>query len=258
VGKKPEPDMARKTLTRWRQLGIFTVHAGDRLGLAPEVESVGVDDVDVLRWCVLRILLSSVNNPELISEKDTDGQEVSVASDFTRAAGWVLAQDPVSMPAAWPRVEALQAEQNVNPRPFVNDTRWQGFVEWSVFCGLAFCTARTFVPDPALAIRGVLPEVFDGSPELSQEVFLGRLASALPVLDGGTYRTVVDATIRRPWRKLLANELSPSVSLALQHLESSGDLVLESRSDAPQRRLLGSGGLEVRSVSHILRVGERA
>ena len=253
VGDKP--DMARKTLTRWQQLGLFTTEAGDRVGLAQDVKSIDVANIDAFRRAVLRIVVGANNNTALTSDDDTDNQESSLASDFTRAAAWALSQDPSSMPSTSAKAEALHLEQRVDPRPFVNDTRWQGFLEWSVFCGLAVTTQRTFVPNPAFAIRTALDRVFEGAAELPQELFLSRLASELPIVDGGSYRKIVDATIARPWRKLNTNELSPTLSLALQQLEASGDLLLESRSDAPQRRLLGAGGRDMRGVSHVMRAG---
>lgn len=255
VGDKPTK--ARQTLTRWKQLGMFTIDTGDRVDLTPEFQSVSLNDIDDFRRAVLRLVLSDANNTALTSDKESES-EASLASDFTRAASWVLAQDAFAMPATAARADALQGEQGVVPRPFTNDTRWQGLVEWATFCGLALSTARTFIPNPAFAIRAVLGAVFEGSKDLPQDAFLVRLASTLPVVDGGAYRAIVDATIARPWRKFSGNELSVSLSLALQQLEASGDLILESRSDAPQRRLLGAGGREVRTFSHIIRAGVRS
>lgn len=255
VGDKPIK--ARQTFTRWKQLGMFAIGTGDRVDLTPEFRFVKFDDTDGFRRAVLRLVLSDSNNATLKSDKDSES-EASLASDFTRAASWVLAQDSFAMPATAARVDALQGEQGVVPRPFINDTRWQGLVEWATFCGLAVSIARTFVPNPAFAIRAVLGAVFEGSKDLPQDAFLVRLASALPVVDGGAYREIVDATIARPWRTCSANELSVSLSLALQQLEASGDLILESRSDAPQRRLLGAGGREVRIFSHIIRADIRS
>jgi len=88
VGEKG-PDMARKTLTRWRQLGIF-VAENDEIVLAPEVRDLALDDVEGLRRVLLECILREPNNPMLTVAKDGDDQEGSMASDATRAAAWVL------------------------------------------------------------------------------------------------------------------------------------------------------------------------
>jgi len=126
------------------------------------------------------------------------------------------------MPVTSQGVDALQAEQGVKPRAFVNDTRWRGFVEWASFLGLVVNAGRTLIPNPARAIRGVLPAVFGGVRELPQELFFTRLAEALPILDGGNYREQVEASVERPWRRMSIGELSPASSLALQQLRAVG------------------------------------
>jgi hypothetical protein len=252
VGEKR--DMAKKTLTRWRQLGLF-VAENDEISLAPEVRGLELDDLERFRRAVLECVLRESNNPMLTTAKDADDQEGSLASDATRAAAWVLSQSTTLMPATWSRVEAVQAEQGIKPRAFANDTRWHGFVEWASFLGLIVKAGRTLVPNPARALRGVLPDVFGGVRELSQEAFFARIAAALPVVDGGKYREQVEASVERPWRTTAMGEVSPSLSVALQQLESSGELLLESRSDAPHRRFLGGAGNEVRRVSHLILAG---
>lgn len=252
VGEKR--DMAKKTLTRWRQLGLF-VAENDEISLAPDARDLALDDIEGFRRVVLAFVLREPNNPMLTTAKDADDQEGSLASDATRAAAWILAQSTVLMPATWSRVEAVQAEQGIKPRAFANDTRWHGFVEWASFLGLIVKAGRTLIPNPASAVRGVLSDVFGGVRELPQELFFTRIAEALPVLDGGKYREQVEATVEHPWRSVTMGEVSPSLSVALQQLESSGELLLESRSDAPHRRFLGGAGGEVRRVSHLILVG---
>jgi hypothetical protein len=256
---KPRPDLARKTLTRWKQLGFFTETAG-RIELSDEVAAVGADDLGALRTKVLRMVLTPANNPEF----DTDGAgdlESTKASDCTRAAAWALAQDPYSFPTKYKGgAEALQDEQGVKPRPFTNDTRWSGFIEWASFLGFGWSSARVgFVPVPWFAVKAVLGDVFGDSREMSQADFFQRLAHALPIVDGGAYRDRIDSQTTRRWRDESPTEVSPSLSAALLTLEASGDLRLEERSDAPQRMLLGRGGRPLHRVSHIERFeGHRA
>jgi hypothetical protein len=251
-----KPDMARRTMTRWTQLGFFEEVEG-QFQLHKQIANVGTDDLDGLRMAVLRLVLAPTNNPLLASDPDSD-IERSLASDCTRAIAWAMAQDPYSFQGivGHPAAEALETHQGVEPRLFRNDTRWFGFKDWAPFLGMAFPSSRgSIVLNPAYAVRAVLNEVFANTRELALELFMARLAEQLPVLDGGSYRLIVDAQVSRPWRIHRDNEISPSLSAALLTLEASGNIRLEPRSDAPQRILLGRGGNQVRSISHVVRLG---
>lgn len=250
-----KPDLAKKTLSRWKQLGFFT-DIGGVVDLNPLVANIACDDSVGLRTAILRLILAPENNPAFASDSEED-YEASKASDCTRAIAWTLAQDPYVFPSKYKGgVESLQDAQGVKPRPFANDTRWSGFAEWATFLGIGWSSTRaTFVPDPAFAVRAALDEVFGAATEMTQADFLVRMADLLPVVDGGRYRVSVESQIARRWRDPLATEVSPSLSAALLRLEASGELRIEARSDAPQRMLLGRIGRELRPVSHVVRVG---
>jgi len=242
-------EMARRTLTRWKQLGFFNEEAG-LIGLSPAIASVRADDFNSFRSAVLRLLLLPGNNPA-VQEVDAESPK---ASDCTRAIAWALAQDVYGFPLAYRGAESLQHDQNVQPRIFINDTRWGGFVEWAVFLGIGYKAAKlAFVPCPAFAVSTALSDVFSDGSELQQSEFFDRLAANLPVVDGGSYRQAVEGQIEKPWRTQLTNEVSLSLSAALLSLEAQGVLRIEMRSDAPNRMLLGRGGRELRSVSHFTR-----
>jgi hypothetical protein len=247
-----KPDMARKTLTRWKQLAFFR-DADGRVELSPAMAEVAADDIDKLRAAILRLVLGQENSPALVLETEQD-HEGSKASDFARAAAWVLAQDLYSFPDKWEGgVEALQNEQAVKPKPFTNDTRWQGFAEWSVFLGIACTTTKQGItPNPSFAVRSVLTDVFAGRTELSQQAFLDQLGNMLPIIDGGRYRVLVEEQTKRPWTIPQHNQISPSLSAALLTLEAKGAIALQTRSDAQQRLLLGASGRELRPISHIV------
>jgi hypothetical protein len=165
---------------------------------------------------------------------------------------WALAQDPFVFPANYGAADALQIQQEVVPRPFVNDTRWAGFVEWGSFLGAGFKASRAgFVPVPSFAVRAVLPTIFGDERVVPQSEFFRRLADALPIVDGGTSRLLMSGQTARPWRVELDSEVSPTLSAALMTLEASGVLRLRERSDAPQRMLLGRAGRPLHQVSHL-------
>jgi hypothetical protein len=245
-----DPDMARKTLFRWRQLGVFHERDG-RIHLRPDLSAVETNDLDGLRRILLQLILMPDNNPEFVAMEAgrPPAEEGSLAADFTRAAAWTLAQDIYGFSGRW---ERMQTEQAINPLPFTNDTRWAGFVDWAAFLGIGCKHRGVLVLDPAFAVRSVLSAVFRGTRDLPQELFLQRLAEALPVIDGGRYRVAVEKQMMRPWRIFRQHEVSPSLSAALLHLEVSEELRLETRADAPQRTLTGRGGGEFRKFSHVV------
>src|SRR5689334_20949463 len=78
-----KPDMARKTLTRWKQLGFFEQVDGS-VTLSHSISAVPVDDLDGLRKAVLRLVLSPENNALLTGEGKEEA-ESSKAADLTRA-----------------------------------------------------------------------------------------------------------------------------------------------------------------------------
>jgi hypothetical protein len=248
-------EMARMTLRRWRQLGFFAEHDG-RTGLESTVEEIAVDDLDGLRRVVLRLLMSQANNVD-VATGDDDSAERSKASDFARALSWVLAQDPYGFPGHYrgdKGVEALQDGQGVEPRPFINDTRWNGFAEWAPFVGAGYQSKSGLIPVPTFAVDTFLDELFSGVQELTERSFFDLLATLLPVVDGGKARLAIDEQIARPWRVLSARDVSPTLSAALLELEAAGTLRLESRSDAPTRILTGRPGREPRPLTHLIRM----
>jgi hypothetical protein len=250
-----KPDMARKTLTRWKQLGLFCVGADGTIALNPSIADLKPDDVPRFRAALVKLICAPDSNPALSMPGEQDG-EGSGASDFTRAVAWVLAQDVYTFVPKWKDVEKLQSIQRVTPVPFVNDTRWGGFAEWSTFLGFSIRTPKLgLVPNPWIAIRDVLDEVFVDSVELAQADFSERIADILPVIDGGRYRMAIEGQIEQPWRVSSFNTFSPSFSAALLTLESSGLIRLENRSDAPSRLLLEREGRDFRSISHCVRTG---
>lgn len=241
----------RQTLNRWTQLGVFTDDGGF-VGVAPPFDKIPADDVDGLRSALIRVVLSDVSNPSFDTLVDAANTERPLASDFTRAACWALAQDIYAVEPSHPSIEALQNAQLVRPAPFVNDTRWQGFVEWSVFLGFASRSPRLLL-EPHFAVAAILDDVFTSDATLPIETFLARIAAMLPVLDRGRFRVHVEATMKAPPYVAHERDVSISLSAALLHLEQAGIVRLEARSDASTHRLLGHRARELAAISHVTR-----
>jgi hypothetical protein len=258
-------DLARKTLTRWTQLRAFVPRGDERLALAPELSTLAHDDIDGMRKAALRVVLAAGSNDGLDAHSADANSERPLASDFTRAVCWALAQDPYSLgttyhsdPAQPSDIDALQRHQCAGgPIPFQNDTRWSGFVDWACFLGFGW-KAPKFLLDPFFAVDCLLSQTFDDKQSLPIDAFLESLAALGPVFDGGSYRQTVEATLARPPARPNSTEVSSTLSLALMHLEAAGTLKLETRSDAPTRFLLGRRGQQLHGVTHVSLLRGRA
>lgn len=247
--------MVRQTLNRWLQIGLFQEEGGvvslsDDAGEGP---TEGLAGVRALGDRLRRLVLAPHNNADLL--RPEPGQ----AADFTHALCWMLTQDPFRLSTGTYEslINRLEGEQVPDePLPFRNDTRWDGFRDWAPLLGFGWETgqprSRTFIVDPAVAVRAALPQVFGGRDTLSQAAFFEHLAQVLPVIDGGAYRTAVEGRLKEgTWRPTAAHEVSPTLTASLLRLRESGALALESRSDAPHRTLLGRGFAPVARVSHL-------
>jgi hypothetical protein len=240
---------ARQTLTRWTQLGMFTDEDGI-VGIAPPFDKIALDDVDGLRRALIRAVMSDTNNPSF-DVLDAAAHDQALAADFTKAACWALAQDIYAVDtSSYTSIEALQNAQIMQPAPFVNDTRWQGFVDWSVFLGFSSRSLRLLF-EPHFAVAAVLDDVFASKTLLPIDTFLTQISVILPVLDRGRFRIRVEANIQALPYALGERDISISLSAALLHLEQAGIVHLETRSDATTYRLLGHRACEVASISHV-------
>lgn len=251
--------MVRQTLNRWAQIGLF-VEADGEVALTEECAVGPTDGIVGLRALgaqFRRLVLAPKNNEDLVRV------EPGHAADFTRALCWVLAQDPFQLTTG--NYDDLVSRMEIDqfrdePWAFYpNATRWDGFRDWAPLLGFGWGSSLSwsprstaFIADPTEAVADALPAVFGARAELPEADFFRGLAGFLPVVDGGTYRTSVEARLSgNTWRPTAAHEVSPSLSLSLFRLQEAGRLVLESRSDAPHRTMLGQGFAEVGRVSHL-------
>ena len=245
----------RQTLNRWVQLGLFEEEEG-AISMATGYEEGPVDGIAGLKALgtqLRRLVLAAENNEDFLLP------EPKKAADFTHAVCWMLSQDPFELTSGGYKDLVNQMENRQfpgEPVAFQNDTRWAGFKDWAPLLGFGWNTgmprANTFIIDPTRAVEDALSLVFGGRSELAQSDFFGALSRALPVVDGGEYRLKVEASlVGGRWRPTSEHEVSPTLSLSLLRLQESGRLVLETRSDAPYRTLLGQEFAADRRVSHL-------
>ena len=247
-------DRAKQTLNNWIQLGVLNEDSG-KISIDRSLSSAVKKSTDhsVLAGLARQQVLATANNERFWEAEDNR------SADFCRAASWMLAQNVFDVQIVGHKaIEKIEVTQLSNDfRAFTNDTRWTGFKAWAPFLGFGsigrFPTKNTFVIDPTIAVADSLREVFGKDKELPQEQFFNRLAEILPVVDGGEYRLKVEEKINQSsWKPPKPSEVSTSLSRALSRLHDRGDVLLDDRSDASKRTLIGRNNRVLRDVSHVV------
>ena len=255
AGAEADPARLRQTLKRWTDLGLFAEDE-EEVRLAPDVVNGGRLSRDIgaattaLPGLVRRIIFREENN-----ERFWDSQGARSA-DLTRGLAWLLAQDiysaDLSKHATVQELEARQVEER--DRWIVrNNVRWGGLLSWGIYLGFLWCADAPLI-DPTAALRQDLPLILSQNTELPAASFGQRVAAVLPVLDGGRYRKEVEDTLNpASWQRPAQPELlSTALSRALWRLDAQGILVLESRADTGDSRVLQRmGGQHWRRFTHV-------
>lgn len=224
-----EPRMARVTLNRWTELGLFRLDdAGERVVLATAPETEMKSDMDIIRAARIAArlcALSEANNPDLWA------RESARAADLTRSLAWLLAQDVYRL--RFSDAQSLELRQIANDglRLMQNDTRKNGLQFWGHFLGFVRQPGGGDV-DPTDAVRETLPACIAAGEEMPATEFVERLAQRLPVLDGGVYRVAVEAQLERDALPPLQHgQLSTSLSRAMFSLMFDQTLQFENKAD---------------------------
>lgn len=222
-----EGKMARSTLNRWQELGMF-VERDNFINLAnpPSSELRGVGElVASVRLEARRWALSEANNENLWAN------EGAKAADLTRSLAWLLAQDVYR--AKFSDIEDLEGRQiaDMQARLMRNDTRRNGLQFWAYFLGFVRQPGGGDI-DPTVAVRDVLSECLEPGEEMPASDFIDKLAAVLPVLDRGIWRKAVEARLDPQALPALAEgQLSTSLSRALLSLMMSEEVQFENRAD---------------------------
>jgi hypothetical protein len=240
-----DQDMAKKTLNRWVQLGLFQKSTNDEISIVWDKKSKPT--IDSLPSLSRSLALKPENNSDFLDE------EPQGAGDFTRAITWLLAQNAWKLDSrSWGVIQPqIQQQCPAGLTILQNDTRWSGLKAWSCFLGFAWSAkapnGEFLVPDPTEAVREVLPQIFGKSKKLEARFMVNALAQAIPVLDGGTYRRKLEAELEKTqgpdaWRPPPNNQLSTSVSRALLRLQEEKCIKGEKSADSDaQIRVFFSG-----------------
>jgi hypothetical protein len=222
-----EGKMARQTLNRWRDLGLFLENDNVITLTAPPTSAMR-DELDVLasvRQAARRCALADPNNEDLWAS------EGSKAADFTRGLSWLLAQDVCR--TRFRNLEELESQQvkDQQARLMRNDTRRNGLRFWAHFLGFVRQPEGDDI-DPTVAVREVLSDCLNPGEDMAASDFIDKLAEALPVLDRGSWRKAVEARLEpQALPTLEEGQLSSSLSRALLSLMMSEELQFENRAD---------------------------
>jgi len=256
-----DQDMAKKTLNRWVQLGLFQKGADDGISLGEDKKSKPT--IDSLTSLARSLALKPENNSDFLDA------EPQGAGDFTRAITWLLAQNAWTLDSRNWEVIKPQIEQQCPAGLTIlkNDTRWQGLKPWSCFLGFAWSAkaqnGELLVPDPTEAVRDALPQIFGKAKALEARFMVDALAQAIPVLDGGTYQQKLEAELKKTqgpdaWRPPPNGQLSTSLTRALLRLQEEKCLTGKKVADSDQQIrvfLSGRNNQIIAEYSHFSLIG---
>lgn len=224
-----DPRLARTTLNRWTELGLFRADAETEvisLHRPPPTDMKSeADIVRAVRMEARLIALSEANNGDLWA------REEARAADLTRSLAWLLALDVYRQGADNLFALADDHIQKTGLTLMQNEARVTGLRSWGQFLGF-IRHPRAIDIDPTLAISEVLPDCISPGEEMPARDLIERLAQALPVVDGGRYRqAVLDKLRDNALPPLHATQLSTSLSRALHCLMVNQTLHFSSLSD---------------------------
>jgi hypothetical protein len=254
-GVAADPKYTRITLNTWVELGLFDRSPDDKISINSLIPAKERRE-DLLPVWASRRALAAENNERFWESED------SRCADFTRATAWLLAQDVYEAEHnSWPVVQAIMKIQTPGNDGIFgqNDTRWNGLRAWAPFLGfgrVGNTKGSPLIIDPTDALRYALPIIFGKRTTLAADEFLAAVAEAVPVLDQGVYRQLVENKLREHespegWLSPPEKQLSTSLSRALLRLTSDGTLQVKKDSDFPSRaRLTGRKRMVVGEYSH--------
>lgn len=221
--KSSKRDMVKRSLDEALMMGLLATE-GDEVLLHPDLplsaRSLGAEEAS----------LATTFTPLLLSVVNTSNH------DLAKALAWYLGQDVYTAPATWQDVDQ-KYRTDAEHLGMVN-ARFGQLRDWSRFLGLAWAHSSpdksqlALVPDPYRQIRWKLAQMFRQQPEtaLPLAVVIQRLASDVPVLEGGAFRNGLEGNLL-PMRE--PHQLSSSTSNAWLRLQEEGTVRLQYRSDAP-------------------------
>lgn len=224
-------------------LGIIKLDDGDQIRPGALLPSHLGEDADATFQAWIE--------PRLLSQNEAaEAQQPNVPAAFA----WLLLQDPFRPIPFSVELRNLLAAQFEEASPFDLSVkeRFQNLVYWAHYLGLASLgPGRAVIADPTRAIERHLTAMFGGKPEVPIDHACRVLADALPCLDGGASRSMVEGQLKNLPAPESHQRLSRSFSLALKRLEYRKVISFRDLSDA-QIRILDLGDEKLQRVSHLV------
>lgn len=244
----------RSSILRATELGLVQ-STDDTVALSAAHSSMEPGDVQAFRVRMRRSVFDPTYAEPFFDEEKRRG----VSADLLRALAWFLAVDGCVSGASWAAAESRLRETMRPDRPHTpqGQVRWNAFRAWATLLGFGWDAGsgrvKAFVPDPAVAIRDELPEIFGNKQALTQKEFRDSLALHLPVLDGGTYRNRMEAALMpAAVRREHPRQFSASTTRALRRLRALGVLRWDRRSDTDLAFLGAPSTPGSESASHFI------
>jgi hypothetical protein len=150
-----------------------------------------------------------------------------------------LTQDPLNPPGNSKAINRAISDQGVSDLLDMNAERLNQFDDWAPYLGFAWRYKDQLVPDPTAHLRLRLDRLFGGKTELPLRQFIANVAEAVPVLDRGHLRAIVEPHGNVP--RTDRDHLSPALSLALLRLRDEGAIELHKRADDAGMMVLSEG-----------------
>lgn len=224
-----DPRLARTTLNRWIELGLFKVDGGSNelsLHRPPPTEMKSeADIITAVRIEARQVALSEANNGDLWA------REEARAADLTRSLAWLLALDVYRQGGENLFGLANDHIHEAGLTLMKNESRVSGLRSWGHFLGFIRHPKSSEI-DPTIAISDVLSDCISPGEEMPARELIEKLAQVLPVLDGGRYRRAVLEKLRHnALPTLQPDQLSTSLSRALHCLMVNQALHFKSLSD---------------------------
>ncbi|MDB4562921.1 protein DpdG [Akkermansiaceae bacterium] len=157
--KEKDPGHIRQTLNTWLKLGLFKENPNGEVFIRKDIAK-DHPSPDLLPSAARQFVLKEENNQNFFESEN------SGSADFMRLLAWSLMQD------VWEYDQTSHEEVELHLKKQTkddfsifqqNNTRWSGFKAWALFLGFGW-TPRypksKFEPDPTVAIRDCLPNVF--------------------------------------------------------------------------------------------------
>jgi hypothetical protein len=208
------------------------------------------DSLPAIRRWFLDHLSELLTTPELARKANQPNMPMALS--------WLLLMNPSSpLKMGENYVERIKRDfpESKNAFDVTLSARFSNLFYWARYLGLCnfigLDQMKFVIPDPTATILRLLPKIFEKEEEMTATKFIQKIGQICPVLDTGVARLKIEALASNSVDITSENELSRSMSLALQRIEAKGLITLEEISDAPNVVMMGYSNKRFTHVHYI-------